>query len=347
MARDALNLIGLARDWMKQGNTAVAIRLLNEALNLSSAEPGSTIKGEISKEFGRVYMQTGQWDRAETACQEAANVFLENNNYKNAAESVRNLANIKFQLGQFADSYSLCERAIDCASKSEDFQLRATILNTQGAIRSMEGNHEESIRIFKLCLSDFRRSGNTLHQAYVVHNIGLAQLEIGQLQESKKNLEEALVLALEQKDTNLVEMCYQNIARLHLKSGDVVAARSLIRVAKDLARFLKSPNLDVDLALIEARSFRLSADLEQSEKVLRKALEKARKHNLIQHEAELLLEAGDLASERGDLDLARSRLEAAIALFRKTGGVQLGKALTMLKGLTSGTGNLKLHAEKN
>lgn len=335
MTHDARHLLDLARDWMKQGNTAVAFQLLNKALRLKESEEDKLIRGEISKEIGRAYMQIGQWDRAEESYNQATTLFLEQSHYRGAAESVRNLANMKFQMGQFSVSYSLCERAVRWATKSGDFQLRASIFNTQGAIKSVEGKQKESIKIFKLCLSDFRRSGNKLRQAYIQHNIGLTHLEIGEYQEAKIAFEEALALALENKDTNLVELCYLNIAKLYLKQGEVVAARSLIKSAHELLETLQSPNLAADLAIIEADAYRLSGDPNRADSILEAALDLARKNNLLQHEAEILYEAGKVAIERGRGDVARYRLEAAINLFKKTGSVKLGEAVDKLKILDS------------
>jgi len=333
MTHDARHLLDLARDWMTQGNTTVAFQLLNEALKHKETESDKVIRGEISKEIGRIHMQTGEWSRAEDAYNQATSLFLEENYYKGAAESVRNLANMKFQLGQFSDSNSLCEKAVNWATDSGDFQLRATILNTQGAIKSIEGKQRESIKIFRLCLSDFRRSGNRLREAYVLHNIGLAHLEISQYSDAARALEEALTLALESKDATLVELCYQNIAKLNLRRGDVVAARSLIKSARDLLKTLDSPNLRVDLAIIEAEAMRLTGDLVRASEILKEALFQVREHNLLQHEAEVLYEAGLVAIEQGQAEVARSRLEAAIMLFKKTGGAQLEKAVKKLKVL--------------
>jgi len=330
---DARHLLDLARDWMKQGNTTVAFQLLNDALKCKETSEDKVIRGEISKEIGRVHMQTGEWSRAEDAYNQATSLFLENGHLKGAAESIRNLANMKFQLGQFNDSNSLCEKAVDWATNSGDFQLRATILNTQGAIKSIEGKQRESIKIFKLCLSDFRRAGNRVREAYVLHNIGLAHLEISEYSEAGRMLEEALALALESKDAMLVEICYQNMAKLHLRRGDVVAARSLIRSAKELLVTFKSPNLEADLAILEAEAMRMAGDLNGAEKILEKVLVLAREHNLLQHEAEVLYAAGPAAIEQGQAEVARSRLEAAITLFKETGGAQLEKAVKKLKVL--------------
>jgi tetratricopeptide (TPR) repeat protein len=330
---DGQRLLELAREWLKQGNAAVAFQLLNQALKLKETENNKTLKGELSKEVGRVYVQNGEWDRAEDAYNQAKSIFLETGNFRGAAESARNLANLKFQLGDFSLSNILCESAIDWATKSGDFQLRATILNTQGAIKSIEGKQKESIHVFRLCLSDFRRSGNKLRQAYVLNNIGLAQTEIGQYQEAKTSFEEALSLALENRDLNLVALVHLNMAKLFIQMGDLIAARSLIKSARELSEILKSPAVEADLNIIEADAHRLSGDLKNAEDILERALHAARNHNLAQHEAEILYLAGMVAADRGDSCVARSRLEASIALFKRTGGGGLNKAVERLKVL--------------
>jgi tetratricopeptide (TPR) repeat protein len=330
---DAQHLLRLAKEWMKQGNTTVAVQLLNEAMKLNEAAEDRLVKGEISKEMGRVYMQTGQWELAEDAYQDATAIFLEFEQYSGAAESVRNLANMKFQQGRFCDSNSLCETAVCWATKSGDYQLRATIFNTLGAIKSVEGNQRESIKILRLCLSDFRSTGNRLRQAYTQHNIGLAQLEVGDYIESRRSLEEALALALEQKDLTLVALCYQNIAKLYLKTCDLPAAQSLIKAAHEINNMLNSPNISTDLAIIEAESYRLGGDIKEARGILESALGQAREHKLTQHEAEILSDLGQLSIEMGRYEEARTNLEAAIALFKKTGGGLLNKAVSRLKDL--------------
>jgi len=330
---DGNHLLELAREWLKQGNTAVAFQLLNQALKSKETECNKTLKGELSKEVGRVYTQTGQWDRAEDAYTQAKSIFLETGNYRGAAESVRNLANMKFQLGEFSLSETLCETAIGWATKSGDFQLRATILNTQGAIKSIEGKQKESIHVFRLCLSDFRRSGNKMRQAYVLHNIGLVQMEMSQYQDARTSFEEALALALESRDLNLVELCYQNMAKMHLQVGDLIAARSLIKSARELLDTLKSPAAEVDLDITDADCRRRFGDLKNSENILERALNMAREHSLSQHEAEILYLGGLVAADGGETHIARSRLEAAMALFKKTGGGGIKKAVEKLRAL--------------
>lgn len=338
VVQSARKLLDLARDWIRQGNTSVAMQLLKDAFKLNEKDHDKLVNGDLLKETGRVYMQLGEWDRSEEAFKQAQAVYLELGENRGAAMSARNLANVKFQLGRFAESNDLCENAVDWATQAGDFQLRATILNTQGAIKSIEGKHKESIKIFKLCLSDFRKSGNKLRQAYILHNIGLAYYELNELYKSKQAFEEALMLAIEAGDTSLVEICYQNFAKLYIKLGDIVAARSLIVLAQELLGTIKSPALSADLAIIEATALRVSGDSSKAGDILDKALDKARNNDLLQHEAEILFESGQVAVEQGNPDLARSRFEAAIRLFKQTGSAQLSEAVSKLKSLEAAAG---------
>ncbi|MCP6756268.1 tetratricopeptide repeat protein, partial [Klebsiella pneumoniae] len=87
----------------------------------------------------------------------------------------RNRANLRFQKGNFREAELLCEQALEWASMTGESELRATILNTLGAIQSATGNHADAIKTLGLCLADFRTARNRSREGYVLLNIGLAE----------------------------------------------------------------------------------------------------------------------------------------------------------------------------
>ena len=97
-----------------------------------------------------------------------------------------------------------------------------------------------------------------------------------------------LALAMEVKNSNLVQICYHNMARLQLKMDDIVAARSLARAARKLLPSVQSPSLETDLALIDAEVQKSSGNLIMAEHILAEALDLARENKLLQQEAEIL-----------------------------------------------------------
>ena len=70
-----------------------------------------------------------------------------------------------------------------------------------------------------------------------------------------------------------IEICYQNMAKLYMQTGDIIAARSLIKSAKELLGTLNSPALKVDLAIIESKCTRLSGNPDKAQAILNEALE--------------------------------------------------------------------------
>jgi tetratricopeptide (TPR) repeat protein len=176
--RDGLTLLNLARGWLKQGNPVVAVELLKSAVRSPEAERDRELLAQILKSIGRAMMMQSEWEGADTHYLEAQRLFLDLENYKGAAECIRNRANMYFQKGKYKESEELCGQALEWATQINDYELRATILNTLGAIKSATGNLRDSIKIFKLCLTDFQTSGNKVRQGYVLLNIGLTQTEL-------------------------------------------------------------------------------------------------------------------------------------------------------------------------
>ena len=217
---DGFALLELARGWLAQGNQVVAMELLKSAIASSEADRDKQLRARILKETGRTYMMSSDWENANNNYLEAQRIFTDSQDYKGASECARNRANMFFQQGHYDKAEQLCESALDFSADLNDRSLRASILNTLGAIKSATGNHAEAVKILKLCLSDFESIGNKIRQGYVLLNIGLTYHELNEHINAVENLNKALAISLEQKDLNLVEICYQNIAKCYLAQGE-------------------------------------------------------------------------------------------------------------------------------
>jgi tetratricopeptide (TPR) repeat protein len=316
---DGYVLLDLARGWLKQGNTVVAEELLSHAIISSEADKDQGLRAQILKETGRTKMMQSDWDSSELYYLGAQRVFLEINNYKGASESARNRANMQFQKGNFSKAEELCQQALDWASEINNYELRATILNTIGAIKSNNGEFNEAIKVFRLCLADFESSGNAIRQGYVLLNIGLSQSELENHDEAISSLNKSLAIALEERDLSLVEICYQNIAKCYLKQKETNLAKSVIETARKILPGLNSKALENELELIEAKLVRLSGDLDEASHMLEETLNAAVENKLSGLVAEILNEQGLLAIEIGDAEVGRSKLDAAANQFRLVG----------------------------
>lgn len=336
--RDGYTLLGLAQDWLRQGNPVVAIELLVPALASPQADRDKELRARIHKESGRARMMQTDWDNADLHYQEAQRLFVELENWAGAAMCARNRANMLFQKGQYHESEDLCEQALEWVSEMNDYQIRATILNTMGAIKSATGKLRESIKIFKLCLADFQSAGNSLRQGYVLLNIGLTQNDLGDSPQAIESLNQALSIALQERDLHLVEICYQNIAKCYLSQKEISLARSVSETARKILPGLSSQSLEAELNLIDCRILRTAGDIDRAAELLDITHKMAVEHKLTALEADALFEQGLLERELGNTQRAVAKLDAAINQYRLVGidkGLQ--EAIHVLEQLNRGS----------
>lgn len=317
--RDSQTLLELARGWLKQGNPIVALDLLQSALQTPQADTGVAVRAQILKETGRAHMMQSDWSAAESNYLEAQRLFMSVEDFQGAAESTRNRANMFFQRGEYAIAESLCSQALDMASLAENNGLRATILNTQAAVQSATGRHREALKSFRLCLADFQSSNNVIRQGYVLLNIGLCQVELGEFAEATQSLTECLSIALTEKDLHLVEVTYQNIAKCYLAQKEHQLAQSVLETARKILPGLNSAALDAELSLLEARILRAMGDFTRADSALDAAYRKAVDNRLSALQADILAEQGLLSKDLGQVDLAVAKLNAAARQYRQIG----------------------------
>ena len=319
---DGRELLELARGWLRQGNPIVAAELLKSASASLEADQDRNLHAQILKETGRARMMQSDWEQAESLYVSAQRTFLDLEHYRGAAECARNRANMAFQQGDYDRTEQLCDQALGWASIVGEHELRATILNTLGAVKATTGDKKGAVKQFELCLADFRAVGNQIRQGYVLLNIGLTSTDIEDYGRAMESLSEALRIAFAERDLHLVEICYQNIARCHMAQNDFVVAKSVSETARKILPALHAAALEVELDVLEARILRNLGDLTGADQLLARSLRSAIDQNLAQLHADILLEQGLLCKQRGDRTLAVYKLDSAATHYRKIGADQ-------------------------
>jgi tetratricopeptide (TPR) repeat protein len=318
-AHDGYALLELARGWLKQGNAVVALELLDSAIQAREVESDVELRAKVLKETARAKMMQSDWDDADSQYLEAQRLFLDIKNYKGAAECARNRANLYFQRGMYRHVTQYCEQALAWISNCNDHELRATILNTLAAAKSATGELKESLKVFNLCLSDFRAAGNSIRQGYVLLNIGLTQIELEDFNDAIQRLNDALSIALKEKDLHLVEICYQNISKCYLEQKETSLAKSVIDTARKFLPGLNSKSVEAELNLIDGKTLRLMGHYEAANELLEITLKMTNKLKLSALMADVLFEQGQVAREMGKFDMARAKIDTAAAQYKKIG----------------------------
>jgi tetratricopeptide (TPR) repeat protein len=316
---DGPTLLDLAKGWLKQGNTVVALELLASAAHSREAQQQPLVRAQVLKETGRALMMQSDWTNSERQYLEAQTLFIDNGDLKGAAESARNRANMSFQQGQYAEAQDLCEQALGWASILENHELRATILNTLAAIKSATGKQRDALQTFRLCLTDFQTSGNVIRQGYVLLNIGLTEMELREFTEAARDLNEALAVALSERDLHLVEICYQNISKCYLEQGETQLAKSVIDTARKILPGLNSRALEAELNLLDCRILRSIGHYAEARNLLAITLQMAQENKLSALHADTLYEQGLLDQDLGEEARAATTLRIAADEYRRLG----------------------------
>ena len=334
---DSEELYELARGWLQQGNPVVATELLRSALESAEAGTDRLLRARILKEVGRALMMQSTWKDADTHYLTAQQLFVDAEEFVGAAECARNRGNMAFQQGDYEQSEVFCTQALAWATRAGDHQLRATILNTMGAIKSATGDHREAVKQFELCLADFRAVGNSIRQGYVLLNIGIAHTELQDYETANDQLKQALRIAFGERDQQLVQICYQNIAKCYIAQGEYKLARAVSETARRILPGLHSLALECELDLLDSRILRNLGDLKAASAVIERALKTAVEHDLAQLHADLLFEQAQLCKLWGKAREAISYLDIAISEYRKIGADQgVREAVMELEHLTRG-----------
>lgn len=317
--KSGAELLTLAQGWLKQGNPIVAIELLKTAIESIDAERDKLLRAKIIKETGRAKMMQSDWELSETYYLEAQRLFLDLEDYKGASECARNRANMNFQIGNYKRSEELCETALDYATVVNNHELRASILNTLGAIKSATGDLEESLKMLKLCLADFESASNVIRQGYVLLNMGLTQIDLVDYHNAIQSLNKALSIALEERDQTLLEVCYQNISKCYLAQQEYTLAKSVLDTARKILPGLNSKALEIELNLIDCKILRVTGNYEKASELLKVSCQNAIENKQTALEADLLFEQALVEKGIGNVDLAVAKLNAAINLYKEIG----------------------------
>ncbi len=267
-------------------------------------------------------------------------------------------------LNELANSYSLsgqARRAVPLFERQNEIQERLGVkknlaiglgnLATQqvviGALRSAEANLRRSIEI---C----REIDDALQEAVAHRELGRLLGMRGRWEEAETELAAALAGAKKADHVQGQGIVWAYRALLHLLR---LRAREALDPAKDRENALAAARRALELADEDARTdypverdyvrahwllgaaWRESGNLERAERHLTEALERCRRINMVDHEANLLIDLGRLRWAQGDAAEARRLGGEAVTIAERCGFVLQGAdAHLLLSGLDRAEG---------
>jgi tetratricopeptide (TPR) repeat protein len=296
-----------------------------ERLPLSIRE-GRTRSALLAAEAnGRLgnYGEAARWaDLAGTLAQShgEAHVALRARNYRGA---------IALRHGDVADAERHFTAAIEMARALQDHTTEARALNNLGILANIRGDYEDALANYRLALVAYQQVGHVRGLAETHHNIGITLRDQGNLRGALGAAEEAVRLATQAGDEQLVALSSTGRAELHVLLGDPAFARAELRRAANRYTRIGFQAGMPEVWRVEAAVARAARDFAASVALLRQAADLAREFGSTDTLADIERDLAESLDASGDAAGARAARERAAALYRRVGARHVADDLSL------------------
>lgn len=221
-----------ARDELVEGRRLQTHGVLDGALeHYERAERSTRDPATISEALRRqssVYRTRCEWALAASCAERAMTAARDGRLDDLQAEAMAALAAVHQSRSELDRAHDLLDSALRLA---HDERVRGVVLQNLGGVAAQRGDLESAQRRFVESYGCFRRSGYRRGEAFALTNYGRVLLESGQRAQASRVLDQAVAVARDVADEDLVAVATLNVAETLYLHGDLGAAESHVSAA--------------------------------------------------------------------------------------------------------------------
>ena len=216
---------------------------------------------------------------------------------------------------------------LEMARTLRDHTAEARGLNNLGILANIRGDHEAALANYRLALVAYQQVGHVRGIAETHHNIGISLRERGNARAALGAAEEAVRLATQVGDEQLVALASTGRAELHVALGDpAFAAAELQRAVERYTRIGFLAGLP-EVWRVQAAVARATRDYAAAVSLLVKAARLANEYGSTDTLADIERDLSISLAASGDGEGARAASERAATLYRKVGAARAAERL--------------------
>ena len=227
---DVLN--DIARFYNDHSQFDQALTLLKQALQIQMDAGNENSEALALSNIGNTYLLKGDYEDARTYFSQALSIREKLNVPTDIADTVHNLGETSTRLGQYDKAVEQYLRALDLRRTANDKRGAAiesaslgVLFGYQGRFGAALSSEQDALKT----LRDIKETGQWL--AEVLIDYGRAQAQIGQSEEARKSLNEALAIARDTKDEIQVAQALNDEGDSFFYQGDYKSAEPMYRRA--------------------------------------------------------------------------------------------------------------------
>jgi len=193
-----------------------------------------------------------------------------------------------------------------------------------GAIQRAESNHRREIELCKQIEDEFQEAAGHVDLGLLLAYRGIWHISANELESARKVFDSRGV-----QRSNSVSFVRSSLAHLHLLQNNVAIAIEFANEALSLAEHSERSPFSGERDIVRAHwllgaAYRLNVQLAQSDHHLNEALIRDRAINLVQYEANILLDLARLRYDQTNYEEAKSLAEEALLITERCGYVLQG-----------------------
>ena len=336
------NLINLGKFYYDHGKNDEALKFGSEALQIARElqdEPQSAL---CLNNIGSAYNNKGEYQAALTNFQQAYEI---RNRLKlpEATESLRNLAEMNFILGEYDTAQTQFLKALEASRAANDKEMLALDSSTMGVLFAAQGKYDAALNYLQQAVDGLKQiNDRSWYSVEALARYGDVLSIVGRGEDGQKYIDEALKLADEVKGESATAEARNDLGDSYFYRGDYSSARQQYDRARQIATKLALPDESLRARLGLAR-----VDLEQGRAKtalpeLKKLKEQASSMGLKALAVRASIAYAQALLATNDADAARQELESAVGQTDKMGMLlERARAEYLLGNALTRTGKLR------
>ena len=310
----------LGKHTILMGDSRKAVdQYLVRALALQKRLGSKQGQADVSNAMGVAYHELGSHGQAVEQFTAAAEHRRQASDDRGLATTLRNRARTFNALGRSAKAEADLTSARAIHERIGDRQGVADVINEAGVLHEGRGEYSEALRSYHEALRIRRSLGDKRLIAQSYDNVGYIRYLQGAYDDALVYWKETLDLRRQIDDKNGLVLSTQNMGFLHIAQGRWDEATKAFLDALQQARALDFKSAMAvsygNLGVLHAQQGRLAAALDSFDEARRLLEAQHDPHGL----AEFTLKEAGALLEVGALDRAKTRLDIAAPLVKKTG----------------------------
>jgi len=318
-------LLDMGTYYWARGRYDEALARFKEALQVQREVHNQPYEALALNNIGAVYLSTGRYDDARTHLEGALALRERMNTPSDTAETLHNLGDIALKSGSYDGALDRYLKALNLRRQIGDKRGTAIEQYSMGLLFEYQGRFGAAIESRSEARKSFAEIGDkSVWMARALLGEGSALGQGGRFDDAQKTLSDAMALAREIKNDELVAQILNLQGNLFAYRGDLAGARRLYEQASQSATRLKLREVAlqsrVNLAMVAVKEKRAQPTAAALHALQAEAEQLGLKYESVQ--CQLL--AGEVALDRKQPEEAKRELEAGLEQADRVGSLTLG-----------------------